>query len=222
MKTFKYQDGRELEVGTFYCIGKNYAKHAREMGGEVPKEPVVFLKPPNSYIPNGGSIIIPDFSENVHHEVELVVIIGDDTNGISQKEAHRVISGYAIGIDVTLRDIQQKAKDGGKPWAVAKGFRTSAPVSDIVSAEKIDNPDDLNISLSVNGKERQNSSTKLMERNVGQLVAYLSKVFGLRRGDAIFTGTPEGVGQIFVGDNITAELNGLVNLSVDVKKVESI
>jgi 2-keto-4-pentenoate hydratase/2-oxohepta-3-ene-1,7-dioic acid hydratase in catechol pathway len=135
-KFYTFTDGTKIEVGTMYCIGKNYEKHAKEMGGDVPKDPVVFIKPPAAYISDGSDVILPDFSENVHHEVELVVVIGKDCSNVSRKEARNVIAGYGIGIDVTLRDIQQKAKEKGHPWAVAKGFVTSAPISKIIPADE--------------------------------------------------------------------------------------
>jgi len=217
-KNFTFTDGTSLEIGTMYCIGKNYEKHAKEMGGELPKDPVVFIKPPAAYIPDGSSVILPDFSDNVHHEVELVVVIGKDCSNIRSDQARNVIAGYAIGIDVTLRDIQQKAKEKGLPWAVAKGFVTSAPISKIIPESEFgDEIPFFDVKLEVNGDIRQNGNTKDMARPVGLLIEYLSKVFTLRTGDCIFTGTPEGVGKINSGDKLIAELSGKVKLSISVK-----
>lgn len=209
-----FTDGSNMPVGTMFCIGKNYAKHAREMGGSVPKAPVVFLKPPQAYIPDGGKIVIPEISANVHHEVELVIVIGKDCGNVAGENAKDYIAGVAVGIDVTLRDVQSEAKKNGTPWAVAKGFKTSAPISRIVSLDKAGNIDDLELSLYVNGEERQRGFTKDMERSAGDLVEYLSAIFSLRRGDIIFTGTPEGVGPLKSGDSVRAELKGFAKLEV--------
>ena len=214
----KFKNGWEMETGTMYGIGKNYAKHAREMGGEVPKDPVVFLKPPAAYVSTGSEIKLPDFSENVHHEVELVVIIGKDCMDVNADEAFDYIAGYGVGIDFTLRDLQAKAKQAGLPWTVAKGFYQSAPISEIVPAEEIkEKAPVFDLELKVNGEIRQSGSTKDMERPVDILIEYLSHVFTLRKGDVIFTGTPEGVGQIKSGDKIEAELKGFAELKINVK-----
>lgn len=215
--TLKFINGNTLEVGTMYCIGKNYSKHAKEMGGEIPKEPLIFLKPPAAYIENGESVILPNFSNNIHHEVELVVVIGKDCRNVSRKDAKNVIAGYAVGIDVTLRDIQNNAKNNGEPWAVAKGFYTSAPVSQVIPADEFNNIPFFDISIKVNGETRQSGNTKEMERPVDLLIEYLSNVFTLREGDIIFTGTPEGVGPIKQGDKLKALLQNYVSLEVDCK-----
>ncbi len=214
---FKFTDGTTLPVGTMYGIGQNYAKHAKEMGGRVPKEPVVFIKPPAAYVADGGAVRLPDFSGNVHHEVELVVVIGKDCANIDKASASEYIAGFAVGIDVTLRDLQAKAKADGKPWAVAKGFATSAPISKVVPINEIADYSDLMLSLSVNGDIRQSASAGEMTRSVDMLIAYLSNVFTLRAGDCVFTGTPEGVGQIRKGDKIRAELTGYAELNVTVE-----
>lgn len=210
-----FTDDRELKVGTMYCIGQNYAEHAKEMGSVVSKSPVVFLKPPTAYLPEGESICIPNFSSNAHHEVELVVVIGKECRNISKNDALSYVAGYAVGIDVTLRDIQQKAKEKGHPWAVAKGFATSAPISKIVPSSEVSTPI-FDLELSVNGTIRQQGSTSKMERSIETLIEYLSSVFILLPGDVIFTGTPEGVGHIVSGDEIHAGLKGFVELTVSV------
>jgi 2-keto-4-pentenoate hydratase/2-oxohepta-3-ene-1,7-dioic acid hydratase in catechol pathway len=216
-KFYTFTDGTKIEVGTMYCIGKNYEKHAKEMGGDVPKDPVVFIKPPAAYITDGSDVILPDFSENVHHEVELVVVIGKDCSNVSRDQARSVIAGYGIGIDVTLRDIQQKAKEKGHPWAVAKGFVTSAPISKIMPAEEFGNEIPFfDVKLEINGEIRQQGNTEDMARPVDLLIEYLSKVFTFRKGDCIFTGTPEGVGKINSGDKLLADLSGKVSLNINV------
>lgn len=213
---FKFTDGTKIQVGVFYGIGKNYAKHAREMGGEVPAEPIIFIKPPAAYIENGGTVRLPDFSENVHHEVELLVVIGKDCANVNAEDALEYVAGYGVGIDVTLRDIQNKAKNAGEPWAVSKGFVTSAPVSEIIPKSEVREVKSFDLELSVNGEIKQKSNTSYMERTVEELISYLSNVFTLRAGDAIFTGTPEGVGQIKKGDKLLAELKGFIKLNVSV------
>ncbi len=213
----KFTNGDKLNIGTMYCIGKNYAKHAAEMGGSVPKDPVVFLKPPAAYVEDGGVITIPEISKNVHHEVELVVAIGKDCVDVEEENVHEFIAGYAVGVDVTLRDIQQDAKDKGKPWTTAKAFRTSAPISQFIPASQVGKKNLFDIEIKVNDQLRQKGNTKDMERSVETLISYLSKVFTLRKGDLIFTGTPEGVSQIVSGDTIVASLIGHVDLNVTVK-----
>lgn len=213
---YTFSNGDTMPIGTMYCIGKNYAAHAREMGGEVPSSPVVFLKPPAAYVPNGGSVRIPAFSQLVHHEVEMVVVIGEDCDSVPRNEAHRFIAGYGVGLDMTLRDVQTEAKKKGEPWAVAKGFTTSAPLSSIIPASQFSGIPDFDIALHVNGHLRQSGTTRDMERPVDMLIEYLSSVFTLRRGDCIFTGTPEGVGPVQHGDALRAELTGIAALEVSV------
>jgi acylpyruvate hydrolase len=215
---FEFTDGTKITVGTMYGVGRNYAKHAKEMGGGVPTDPIIFIKPPVSYVPDGGIVRIPEISKMPHHEVELVVIIGKDCDKIKKEEAREYIAGYAVGIDVTLRDIQNKAKVEGNPWAIAKGFATSAPISRAVPASQFaDLIPYFKIELSVNGEVRQAAPTSEMERSVAELVSFLSDIFGLRNGDCIFTGTPEGVGEIKTGDKLHAELKGYVTLDVEVE-----
>ncbi|MES2766726.1 MAG: fumarylacetoacetate hydrolase family protein [Bacteroidota bacterium] len=217
-RSFTFKNGKTLPVGTMYCIGRNYALHAKEMGAAVPTDPIVFLKPPAAYVPDGGEIIIPEFSKNVHHELELVVVIGKDCENVLKEDAAEYIAGYAVGIDVTLRDVQSKAKEKGEPWAVAKGFKTSAPISDIIPGEVFKGGiPDFNIELYINDELRQRGTTADMERSIDELIAYLSQVFTLRAGDCIFTGTPEGVAQIRPGDRIRAEIPGQITLAVLVK-----
>ncbi|MBN8572535.1 MAG: fumarylacetoacetate hydrolase family protein [Candidatus Kapabacteria bacterium] len=196
-----------LAIGTMYCIGRNFAAHAREMGAEVPDgAPLVFLKPPSAYTPHTGLVTIPKFSNNLHHEVELVVIIGKDGDTITEQEARDYIIGYAVGVDLTLRDIQTIAKQKGEPWATAKSFRGSAPLSAVIPPHSIDDTN-AELELYVNGELRQKGNTNQMERSVPALIAYISSVFGLRRGDCIFTGTPEGVAQIHSQSHVKAILN---------------
>jgi len=218
IKTLKFTNGTELQTGTLYCVASNYSKHAMEMGGEIPHAPAIFIKPPAAYIESRDKIRLPDMSKIVHHEVELVVVIGKECISISKEDADDYIAGYGIGIDVTMRDVQAEAKKEGKPWAVAKGFVTSAPISKIIPKSQINgNNPDFYLELKINGEIRQKGSTADMERKPDVLIEFLSKVFTLQPGDCIFTGTPEGVGQITSGDKLLADLGGLACLEVTVE-----
>jgi len=203
----------ELPVGTLYCIGRNYAAHAAEMNAAVPDDPIVFIKPPAAYRNNGSTIQLPSFSNNVHHEVELVVVIGTDVASITREDAWSVVAGVGVGLDLTARDVQQRAKTNGEPWAVAKSWSGSAPVSDIVPTPQCGRgPWDL--SLSINNEIRQQASTASMERSVADLIVFVASVFTLRAGDAIFTGTPEGVSQVHSGDTALARLADITSLQI--------
>lgn len=207
-----------LNIGNIYCIGRNYVEHAYELNNEPPEQPLVFLKPTSSIIFDGDSIQLPPQSNNVHHEVELVVAIGKAGKHISKEKALDHIAGFAVGIDVTARDIQQQAKDKSHPWTVAKGFDTFAPLSSFVTWHQISEPQDISLKITVNGITRQSDSTKLMIFSVAELISYLSGIFTLEPGDLIFTGTPKGVSPIKSGDKIKATLNDeLVSLSVTVE-----
>lgn len=212
--------GRGVRPGKVLCIGRNYAKHAAEMKSAVPRQPMIFLKPSTSLIGQGGSIILPTVSSDVHHEVELVVAIGRDGKNIDEAEALDFVAGYAVGIDMTARDIQSRAKAKGHPWSVAKGFDTFAPLGPLVPKTEIADPQDLNIQLTVNGELRQDGNTGEMIFSVAHLVAYCSTVFTLEAGDLIYTGTPEGVGPVEGGDELVATIAGLPPLQVSVIREE--
>ncbi len=192
---------------TIYCIGRNYAEHAKEMNSAVPTVPMVFLKPGSALCRNGWKIALPPGIGQVDHEVEIVVALGGGGKHIAEAHALEFVAGYAIGIDVTARDLQAEAKKKGQPWAVAKGFDTFAPVSDFVARKDLGDGV-LAFSLSVNGEVRQSGSTADMIFSIPKLIAYLSTVFTLSPGDLIFTGTPAGVGKLSPGDRVTAELAG--------------
>lgn len=195
-----------LKSSNIYCIGRNYAKHAEEMGANPEDEPIVFMKPSSALISNPKEIELPDFSKNIHHEVELVFRLKKDAFQISQEDALEYIDSYAVGIDFTARDLQQKAKEGGKPWLLAKGFYNSAPISDFIPAEKFQ-IDVFGLKLNVNGETRQKGLTDSMIWSIPQLIEYLSHRFYLIEGDVIFTGTPEGVSQVNSDDRLEAYLN---------------
>lgn len=206
-REYTFIDQRSLPVGTIFCIGRNYASHAREMSAPLPAEPLVFLKPPQAYVPHGGVVRRPQWSTQLNYEVELVVVMGRDAEDVSAAEAHKYIAGYAVGLDMTLRDVQSEAKKRGEPWARAKSFATSAPISAVVPASRFESSTPhFELRLLVNGTIRQSGATLQMERSVPVLVEYLSQVYGLRAGDCIFTGTPEGVGVVEPGETLEAHL----------------
>ncbi|MBN2730865.1 MAG: fumarylacetoacetate hydrolase family protein [Balneolaceae bacterium] len=208
----------KLTIGSIFCIGRNYQKHARELGNSVPDEPMVFLKPASSLIGDGESIQLPAQSNEVHHEVELVIAIGKKGKNIPEQDARDYIAGYGLGIDVTARDIQQKAKDRRHPWSMAKGFDTFAPISTFMPIQPNTDFSSMDISLAVNGTIRQQGNTVNMIFPVTTLISYLSTIFTLNPGDLIFTGTPEGVSPIKSGDSICATLNnGEITLTILVK-----
>jgi len=200
-----------LTAGSLYCIGRNYAKHAYELNNPVPDEPVVFLKPRSSLLFEGGEVIIPNQSDSVHHEVEMVLLIGKQAKKISPDVALQVVKAVAVGIDFTARDIQQKAKEKGYPWSIAKGFDMFAPVGNFVRLSKNMDVNNLSIKLSKNGKIQQEGNTKEMLFSVESIIEYVSSIFTLYPGDLIFTGTPEGVGEISHGDTIEAELGDQIS-----------
>ncbi|MCW9705885.1 fumarylacetoacetate hydrolase family protein [Fodinibius salsisoli] len=205
-----------LSAKSVFCIGRNYVAHARELNNDVPDEPLIFLKPLGS-LTFDGPIQLPSQSNNVHHEVELVAAIGKGGKNISRKKALDHVAGYAVGIDITARDIQSRAKEKGRPWSVAKGFDTFAPLSSFIPADEIADPQDIDLSLTVNGSVRQASNTSLMIFSVAELIHYLSGIVTLQPGDLIFTGTPEGVSPLQSGDNIQANLGFLnAHLSINV------
>lgn len=200
---------KKIRANNIFCVGQNYADHAKEMGGVPQKEPIIFLKPTSAIIEDGQNIIIPKMSSNVHHEVELTVLIGRQGKNIPLSEAMNYIAGYGVGLDMTMRDKQSEAKKAGNPWAVAKGFDTSAALSPFIDASNISYPQDLEINLTVNGTMRQHSNTKNMIYTIDVLIAFLSSVFTLEEGDIIYTGTPKGVAQVFAGDVLEAEIPGV-------------
>ncbi|MDB9829917.1 fumarylacetoacetate hydrolase family protein [Gammaproteobacteria bacterium] len=213
VKGIKIFDSEALfPVGKIYCIGKNYADHAKEMGGAVDRDqPFFFSKPPQS-ITQSSTISFPTQTNNLHHEVELVVFIGAKCSDIQKEDAHESIFGYGVGVDLTKRDLQDIAKKNRKPWDLSKGFDNSAPISKIVQNEKnvIRQGE---IKLSVNGVEKQSSNLSNMAWEVDEIISWLSRFITLNPGDIIFTGTPAGVGKLNPGDEIDASIESVGSLS---------
>jgi 2-keto-4-pentenoate hydratase/2-oxohepta-3-ene-1,7-dioic acid hydratase in catechol pathway len=215
-----YGSSEEFEVNNVFCIGKNYLDHIKEFGQtEAPKQPVIFLKPNSAILRDKSSIVIPSIngekiSGNVHYETEMVIAIGKDGKNLNESEVDEYIFGFTVGLDLTLRDVQGEAKKAGLPWATSKGFINSAPMGNIIPKFEIKDPMNCDIELQINSKRIQFSNTRLMILNIYQLIAYISTIFGINKGDLIFTGTPEGVGQIKQGDNLKAILSNKYELNV--------
>ena len=195
---------------TVICVGRNYVDHIKELNNEMPKEPVLFLKPPGSILlPNQGPVLIPNRTDNVHYEVELGLVIGSDGKNIPQKQALEHISGYFVALDMTSRDLQSVAKKKGLPWSIAKGYDTFLPVSELIPKQVISDPNDATLFCNVNGEVKQHDSTSLMIHSVPSIVSHISTIFSLREGDLILTGTPKGVGKLQAGDVLTFGLDGV-------------
>lgn len=219
MVNYVFKNGikKEISIGKLICLARTYKKHAQEMHTNITEDPLLFLKPASSVIFDGGSIIVPKMSNCLHHEVELGVVIGKRCKNVSQKEALDYVLGYCLALDITARDIQTEAKKNGWPWSIAKGFDTFAPISKVVLKENIPNPNNLDLSLKVNGEMRQSSNTKYMIYPVERIIEFISGVMTLDPGDLIMTGTPEGVGEIVAGNVLEAKLGDICSLRVDVR-----
>jgi fumarylpyruvate hydrolase len=208
---------QRFPVNRVYCVGRNYAAHAKEMGADPDREaPFFFSKPANAVIFNGANIPYPSRTADLHHEVELVVALGKGGNRLSLEEARAAVFGYATGIDFTRRDLQAEAKDKGRPWDTAKGFDYSAPVSAITPVNETGTLTTGSISLSVNGQPKQLGDIADLIWNVEEVIAELSTYYELQAGDLIFTGTPAGVGSVVAGDTIEAKIDGLQTLQLKI------
>ena len=210
--TLTLPDGRAVRPGKVLCIGRNYAAHVREMGdvADVPAEPVVFLKPSTALVADGGEVVLPRQSDDVHHELELVAVIGTGGKHIAEADALDHVAAYALGLDLTARDLQAASKAAKGPWSIAKGFDTFAPLGPLLPADRVGDPQQIEIALTVGGEERQRGTTDHMLFPVARLVAFLSTVFTLEPGDLVYTGTPEGVGPVRDGETLVATGRSLV------------
>ncbi|MBC2884139.1 fumarylacetoacetate hydrolase family protein [Ochrobactrum sp. CM-21-5] len=202
-------------VHRIYCVGQNYADHAIEMGGDPTRNPPFFFqKNPDCLVIEGRDFPYPSQTEDVHHEIELVVALKTGGCGIPVVKALDHVYGYAVGIDMTRRDLQAFAKKAGRPWEVAKAFEHSAPCSAIVMASEIGHPETGAITLKINGETRQSGDLNQMIWKVAETISYLSSLFELQPGDLIFTGTPAGVGPVQRGDRLEGQVDGVGMLSV--------
>jgi 2-keto-4-pentenoate hydratase/2-oxohepta-3-ene-1,7-dioic acid hydratase in catechol pathway len=200
------------------CIGRNYAEHIAELHNEVPDEPVIFLKPDTALLQRNMPFFYPDFSQDIHHEIELVLRVSKNGKNIDPKFAHTYFDAIGLGIDFTARDLQSKAKSKGLPWDLAKGFDGSAPLSPTFKpvAEFAD-LQNINFRLEVNGEVRQRGNSGLMLHNFDNIISYISRFITLKMGDLIFTGTPSGVGPVQVGDQLVGFIEEERVLDVAVK-----
>ena len=199
------------------CIGRNYLDHAKELGNKTPTSPLFFLKPDTAIQPKGHPFFIPDFSNNIHFEVELVVKISKNGKNIDEKFAHKYYEKIGIGIDFTARDIQEECKKNGLPWEIAKGFDGSAQISnEFINKESL-RLNDINFSLNLNNTLMQRGNSKNMIFSFDQIISYVSKYYTLKAGDLIYTGTPSGVGKVEIGDSLSCFINCKEMLSVKIK-----
>jgi 2-keto-4-pentenoate hydratase/2-oxohepta-3-ene-1,7-dioic acid hydratase in catechol pathway len=190
------------------CIGRNYLAHARELNNEVPDKPVFFMKPDSALVTSNRPFFYPEFSSDVHHELEVVIRIDRLGRSIEEGYAHRYFNELGLGVDFTARDLQAEQKKKGLPWEIAKGFDYSAPVSEFYPLEKFGDIHNLSFRLDINGKTVQDGNTSLMIFSYEKIIAYVSRFMTLKTGDLIFTGTPAGVGPVAIGDRLEAYLEG--------------
>ena len=208
--------GGEFPVHRIYCVGRNYAEHAAEMGHDARESPFFFMKPADAVLPvragATGAMDYPSLTNDLHHEVELVVAIGDAAAGngrdVAEEDAPRLIFGYAVGLDMTRRDLQAVAKKAGRPWSIAKGFDQSAPIGEIFPVAKVGHPAKGTIQLDVNGKTRQKSDLNALIWSVPETISYLSGLVALAPGDLIYSGTPDGVAAVVKGDTLAGFVDG--------------
>ena len=207
-------------VHRIYCVGRNYAEHAREMGFTGREPPFFFMKPADAVLPvaqgETGHLPYPTLTQDLHHEIELVVAMGKGGRNIAAADAMQHIWGYAVGLDMTRRDLQAEAKKQGRPWCIAKGFDASAPIGPITPAAQAGNVQQAAIWLQVNGAERQRSNISQLIWKIAETIEHLSRAWELQAGDLIFTGTPEGVNAVARGDVLEGGIDGLGQLRVSV------
>ena len=200
-----------------FGIGRNYTEHIKELGNEQPEEPIIFLMPDTALLKGNAPFYYPGFSQDIHHEVEIVIRISREGKNIEEKFAHKYYDQLGLGIDFTARDLQKKAKEKSLPWTIAKGFNGSAPLSEMLPIDEFQDLQNINFGLKVNGEWRQQGNTKFMINSFDYLVTYLSKFFTLKKGDLIYTGTPAGVSAVKVGDRLTANIENKILLDFEVK-----
>ena len=199
------------------CIGRNYAEHAKEMNADVPTVPVFFMKPDTAILKNGSDFYYPDFTNDLHYECELVYRINKAGKNIQAKFAHKYYSEMTLGIDFTARDLQQECKKNGLPWEIAKSFENSAPISDVYQATDGINPKEISFELRKNGQLVQEGHSHDMIFSIDEIIAYISRFMTLKTGDLIYTGTPQGVGPVAIGDVLEGSLNGKEMFRFEVK-----
>ena len=209
------ESNQAFPVGRIYCVGRNYAEHAREMGHDPEREPpFFFMKPADAIIGNGATIAYPQMTRDLHHEIEMVVAIAKGGSDIPVDKALGHVFGYGVGLDMTRRDLQGEAKKMGRPWEMGKAFDNSAPCTPLKTVAKVGHPSKGAIWLKVNGEVKQKGDLAEMIWNVPEMISYLSKLITLRAGDLIMSGTPAGVGPVERGDRLEGHVDGVGDLSV--------
>lgn len=207
-------------VHRIYCVGRNYEEHAKEMGFTGREPPFFFMKPADAVVVvdagSTGTMAYPTLTKNLHHEIELVAAIGTGGKNIKAADAHKHIFGYAVGLDMTRRDLQNDMKKQGRPWDIGKSFEQSAPIGPIVPVAQAGDVEKAEISVQVGGADRQRSNVSKLIWNIGETIEHLSAAWELQPGDLIFTGTPEGVAPVVAGDTLVGEITGLPTLTVKV------
>jgi 2-keto-4-pentenoate hydratase/2-oxohepta-3-ene-1,7-dioic acid hydratase in catechol pathway len=199
------------------CIGRNYVAHANELNNPVPTQPVFFMKPDTALLPPHNPFFYPNFSKDIHYEVELVIKINKNGRHIAEKFAHKYYDEISVGIDFTARDLQARCKEKGLPWEIAKAFDGSAPVSNFISVNTLADPKNIKFQLHKNGELVQDGQSELMIFSFESVISYVSKFITLKMGDLIFTGTPAGVGPVKVGDKLEASIEGKKLLKCQIK-----
>lgn len=205
-----------IAVRRVVCVGRNYAAHARELGNDPREPPFFFHKPADALVPSGSIVAYPPLTKNLHHEVELVMVIGKGGANIAVESALGHVYGYAVGLDLTRRDLQFEARDAGRPWDAGKSFDQCAPCSAVVPAERIGHPTRGRIWLTVNGTIRQDADLAEMTWNAAEIVAAASRGFALAPGDVIFTGTPAGVSALVPGDRVVGAVEGVGEIVITI------
>ena len=207
-------------VHRIYCVGRNYEEHAKEMGFTGREPPFFFMKPADALVvvdaDSTGTMPYPSLTNNLHHEIELVVAIGTGGKNIKAADAHKHIYGYAVGLDMTRRDLQGEMKKQGRPWCIGKAFDYSAPIGPITPVAQAGDAQNAEISLQVNGQERQRSHVSKLIWNIGETIEHLSAAWELQPGDLIYSGTPEGVAAVVAGDTLVGKVAGLSTLTIQV------
>lgn len=200
-----------------FCVGRNYADHAKELKNEVPSTPVIFMKPDTAILKDNAPFYYPEFSKDIHYETELVVKIDKEGKFVEEKFAHKYYQEIGLGIDFTARDLQNELKSKGLPWELAKGFNGSAPISNFIPKAEFKDLQNLEFTLNINDEKRQNGSTKEMIFTIDFLISFISKYFTLKKGDLIFTGTPSGVGPVKIGDQLVGILESREMFKFNIK-----
>jgi len=213
MKKVKIRNNpEEFTVGKIVCVGRNYAEHAKEMGGEVPQFPIIFLKPTSTLIFDRDNIVHPNYSNEMHHEIELVLLIGEYVKNATDEEAANAIFAYGVGLDMTLRDLQNQYRSEGNPWTLAKGFDTCAVVSDFILNSDYELSGNEKVQLYKNGIIQQESTINKMIFKPKEIIKYISARMALEPGDLIYTGTPAGVSKVERGDVLISKISSIAEM----------